>query len=193
MCNDYRQEVDLASIEEDFDDLKISIDYPEGRPNLEPRADIKITDVAPVVRIGVSGPELLQRRWSWPGQGGRPVYNFQSENREFGSSRCLVLADGFYEFTDPVDKSKKRKDKWLFTWTGRRLMCIAGIWRRDPTVGEAFTLLTTAPGPDIAPYHKRQIVLLDRSDWAPWLDPSVPAQSLIKPLPAGTLQVEQVG
>jgi putative SOS response-associated peptidase YedK len=54
-------------------------------------------------------------------------------------------------------------------------------------------MLTTEPGPDIAPYHDRQIVILERGARADWLDPSVPAQSLIRPLPAGTLTVEQVG
>ena len=54
-------------------------------------------------------------------------------------------------------------------------------------------MLTMEPGPDIAPYHDRQIVILERDAWADWLDPSVPAQSLIRPLAAGTLQVEQVG
>ena len=38
-----------------------------------------------------------------------------------------------------------------------------------------------------------QIVILDRDAWAGWLDPSVPAASLIRPLPAGTLLVEKVG
>ena len=52
MCNDYRLEVDVASIVEDFADLKIKITMPEGIPNLAPRADIKITDVAPIVRTG---------------------------------------------------------------------------------------------------------------------------------------------
>jgi putative SOS response-associated peptidase YedK len=36
--------------------------------------------------------------------------------------------------------------------------------------GEAFTILTTAPGPDIAPIHNRQLVVLDRADWLAWLD-----------------------
>ena len=36
--------------------------------------------------------------------------------------------------------------------------------------GEAFTLLTTEPGPDVAPIHNRQVVVLDRADWAAWLD-----------------------
>jgi hypothetical protein len=46
MCNDYRLMVDVASIVEDFADLKIKIHFGEGAPNLEARQDIKITDVA---------------------------------------------------------------------------------------------------------------------------------------------------
>ncbi|MEZ2127688.1 MULTISPECIES: SOS response-associated peptidase [unclassified Sinorhizobium] len=195
MCNDYRLMVNVASIVEDFADLKIKIRFGEGTPNIEAREDIKITDVGPTIRTinGVRGEgDMVQRRWSWPGPNRRPVYNFRSEGREFTSNRCLVVADGFYEFTDPVDPNKKRKDKWLFTKKDETIFCIAGIWRDTKEVGEAFTMLTMAPGPDIAPYHDRQIVILERSAWADWLDPAVPAQSLIKPLPAGTLSVEQV-
>jgi putative SOS response-associated peptidase YedK len=54
-------------------------------------------------------------------------------------------------------------------------------------------MLTVEPGPDIAPYHDRQIAILEKSAWLDWLDPSIPAKSLIKPLPAGTLSVGQVG
>ncbi len=50
MCNDYRLMVDVASIVEDFADLKIKVRFGEGAPNLEPREDIKITDVGPIVR-----------------------------------------------------------------------------------------------------------------------------------------------
>ncbi|AFL51072.1 putative SOS response-associated peptidase YedK [Sinorhizobium fredii] len=45
----------------------------------------------------------------------------------------------------------------------------------------------------IEAYHDRQIVILERNAWADWLDPTVSAKSLIKPLPAGTLAVEHVG
>lgn len=195
MCNDYRLKVDVASIAEDFADRKIKIRFGEGTPNIEARDEIKITDVAPIIRTveGVRAEgDLVQRRWSWP-QNKRPVYNFRSDGREFTSNRCLIVADGFYEFTDPAEKGKKRKDKWLFTKKEEPLFCIAGIWRDTKEVGEAFTMLTMEPGPDIAPYHDRQIVILERDAWADWLDPSVPAQSLIRPLAAGTLQVEQVG
>jgi putative SOS response-associated peptidase YedK len=122
----------------------------EGRPNIEARDDIKITDVAPIIRTveGARGEgDLVQGRWSWPGPQKRPVYNFRSDGREFASNRCLIVADGFYEFTDPKDAKKKRKDKWLFTKKDEPLFCIAGIWRNAPEVGEAFTRLTMEPRP----------------------------------------------
>jgi putative SOS response-associated peptidase YedK len=90
-----------------------------------------------------------------------------------------------------VARSRPRSSR-LFTKRGQPWFCIAGIWRSTPDVGEAFTMLTKAPGPDIEPYHDRQIVILDRSHWADGLDQSVPARSLLKPLPARTLAVEQV-
>jgi putative SOS response-associated peptidase YedK len=81
----------------------------------------------------------------------------------------------------------------LFAKVGEPWLCIAGIWRTDKDVGEAFTMLTMPPGPDIAPYHDRQIVILDRADWAAWLNPSISAKALLKPLPSGGLAVERVG
>lgn len=191
MCNDYRLEVDIASIMEDFDELKIKIDPPEGTPNVAAREDIKITDVAPIVRSAAGGGELVNRRWSWPGPGGKPVYNFRAEGRQFGSNRCLILADGFYEFTKPEDPKQKRQDKWLFTLAGHRWFCIAGIWRESPQ-GEAFTMLTLEPGEDVAPYHSRQIAVLPRDRWAAWLDPQVPAQEVLGILPKGSLKVTRV-
>jgi putative SOS response-associated peptidase YedK len=196
MCNDYRLLANAAELFDGFSATKIKIRFPEGAPNIEAREDIKITDIGPIVRAVASVPgtgDLVQRRWSWPGQNGKPVYNFRSEGREFASGRCLIVADGFYEFTDPADKKKKRKDKWLFTKNGEAWFCIAGIWRTDKTVGEAFTMLTVPPGPDIAPYHDRQIAILHPADWAAWLDPSVSAKTVLKPLEAGSLAVEQVG
>jgi putative SOS response-associated peptidase YedK len=195
MCNDYRLLTNAAELFEGFSETRIKIRFSEGTPNIEPREDFKITDMGPIVRAVEGEPEsgdLVQRRWSWPGQNRKPVYNFRSDGREFPSGRCLIPADGFYEFTDPADTKKKRKDKWLFTKTGEPWFCIAGIWRTDAQVGEAFTMLTMPPGPDIAPYHDRQIAILDRKDWAAWLGQSVSAKAILKPLPAGSLAVEQV-
>ena len=198
MCNDYRLKVDIETIRQGFSDLRINIRFPEGIPNLAPRDDIRITDTAPIVRAAAEADaaDLVQRRWSWPGPGGKPVYNFRSEGRSFGNSatggRCLIVADGFYEFTAHSDPKSKRKHKWLFTKADEPWFCIAGLWRSEPQVGEAFTMLTAEPGPDVAPYHSRQIVVLDRAHWSDWLDPAVPASEILKPLPAGTLRVEQV-
>jgi putative SOS response-associated peptidase YedK len=194
MCNDYRLEVDIASVVADFADLKIKIKFTEGAPNVPAREDIKITDVAPIVRTvdGERGAgELVNRRWSWPAPNRKPVYNYRAEGRDFTSHRCLILADGFYEFTAPEDPRQKRQDKWLFTMTGHRWFCIAGIWRESP-VGEAFTLLTLDAGEDVAPYHHRQIIPLARDQWADWLDPAVPAGDVLRHLPKGSLPATRV-
>lgn len=196
MCNAYRLLTDAASLFDGFSETRIKIRFSEGKPNIEAREDIRITDPAPIVRAVRGEPEagdLVQRRWSWPGPNGKPVYNFRSEGRELTSGRCLIPADGFYEFTDPADKKKKRKDKWLFTKIGEPWFCIAGLWRLDKAIGEAFTMLTLPPGPDIKPYHDRQIAILDRKDWAAWLDVSVSAKAILKPLAAGSLAIEQAG
>ena len=195
MCNDYRLEVDVASIMEDFDDLKIKIKLPEGTPNVAAREDIMITDVAPIVK-GVAGEratgELVNRRWSWPGPNRKPVFNYRSEGRPFKSRRCLVLCDGFYETTDPAIPKQKRLDKWLFTLKDHSWFAMAGYWQAHDEVGEAFTLLTMDAGPDVRPYHDRQIIPLTRDLWADWLDPDVPAAEVLRHLPAGSLIPRQV-
>lgn len=78
--------------------------------------------MAPIIRTieGVLGEgDLVQRRWSWPGPNKRPVYNFCSEGREFSSNRCLIVADGFYEFTDPIDPQEEAKGQVAFHKQGR--------------------------------------------------------------------------
>src|SRR5690606_22334588 len=97
------------------------------------------------------------------------------------------------EFTAPEDPKAKRKTKWLFTKAGEDWFCIAGLWRTHPEVGEAYTMLTTAPGPDVAPYHSRQVAVLVREDWGRWIDPAIPARDVLRALPAGSLEVERVG
>lgn len=196
MCNEYLRDKTPEQLAMAFSEVRLPVRFPEGAPNLAPSQSIKISDRAPIVRAGVEGAELVMRRWSWPGPTGKPVYNFRSEGRRFGPERCLIVADGFYEFTDPppAEGGPKRrpKSKWLFTMPGAPFFCIAGIWRTHPEVGEAFTMLTTAPGPDVAPYHDRQVVVLGPQDWARWLNPDIPAADVLGPAPAGTLAVEQV-
>lgn len=53
-------------------------------------------------------------------------------------------------------------------------------------------MLTTQPGPDVAPIHDRQVVVLQPDFWSDWLQLSRPEADLLKPLPEGSLTVEQV-
>jgi putative SOS response-associated peptidase YedK len=182
MCNEFRFRQSLDRIVEEFSKLQLPLQWTGGAPNLEPRDSIRPTDPAAILTGVPGGVELRQLRWGFPRDKGGPLINFRSEDRRFPVGRCLVPADGFYEFTG----DKAPKSKWLFTAADSDLFCIAGLVRED-----RFTLLTTAPGPDIAPYHDRQIVILTRDRWADWLAPGAP-QPPITPLPAGRLVVEQV-
>ena len=188
MCNLYRIEKNPDAIRRLFADVQIPLTFPEGIPNLQPR-DVRISEMAPIVKFdterGVA--ELVERRWSWPAPGGKPVFNMRSDGREFSRNRCLVIADSFYEFTTPADPKQKRKDCWRFQPPGE--FAIAGITREDPDVGEAFTLLTVPPGPDIASYHNRQIALLTPAHWREWLDGSARTGELLRPSEAGQLTV----
>lgn len=193
MCNLYTQKKSVDEIARLFREADLPLDFPEGAPNLQPK-DICITDPGPIVRPAIGDSARLQlvvRRWSWPAPNGKPVYNFRSDGREFSSGRCLILADGFYEFTTPADPKQKRKDRWLFTSREEPLIGIAGLVRDAPGHGEAFTMLTTEPGPDVAPYHNRQVAVLPMADWRSWLDYSAPASDLIQPLPEGSLEVRK--
>src|SRR5947209_16803512 len=112
MCNLYTQTRSVDEVARLFRDMQMPLTFPDGVPNLQPR-DIRITETGPIVRAsaGASGAyELVMRRWSWPGTGGKPVYNFRSDGREFDSGRCLIVADGFYEFTAPADPKQTPKD-----------------------------------------------------------------------------------
>jgi putative SOS response-associated peptidase YedK len=190
MCNLYSQSRSVDEVARLFRDLQMPLSFPEGLPNLSPR-DIAITEPAPIVRASTEADsyDLVIRRWSWPGPGGKPVYNFRSDGREFPAGRCLILADGFYEFTAPADHTAKRKDRWLFTAPDGAMLGIAGLTRDAPGIGEAFTMLTCPPGADVAPFHNRQVALVPPERWRAWLDPAVPAHDLIQPLAPGSLSV----
>lgn len=195
MCNEIRRAIALGEVHQEFSQLRIPLRFPEGLPNLAALESVRITDPTAIVRASGNAAgeaELVVRRWSWPGPGGKPVYNYRSEGRDFPKGRCIVIADGFYEFTKPADPKAKRKHKWLFTLKDAPFFGIAGLWRADAKVGEAFTMLTTEPGPDVARYHSRQIVILPPDQFARWLDPHVPSAELTVGAPAGSLSVEQI-
>ena len=192
MCNDYGNHVAYAEYVEALRKARIPIVHPLGPPNLEPRDDIWPTEIAPVFRRYGDGVELTRLAWGFEPANpkGRAVINFKSEGRSFANSkRCLVPASHFFEFQG----TKSPKAKFKFTLAGEPWFCFAGLWSPAKSeLGETFTLLTTAPGPDVAAIHSRQMVVLRPQDWKNWLDLSKPEIELLTPLPAGSLVVEQV-
>jgi putative SOS response-associated peptidase YedK len=190
VCNLYQLEKGPDAVRRLFAEVQIPLEFPEGIPNFQPR-DVRITEKAPIVRFNRDRgtAELVERRWSWPGPGGKPVFNMRSDGREFSRDRVLVLADAFYEFTSPADPKQKRKDCWMFKPASGEPFAIAGLLRSDEQVGEAFTLLTVPPGPDVAPIHNRQIALLSPPQWRAWLDGSASSKELLRPNAGGELTV----
>ena len=191
MCNDFGNRIPYDDYLRAFSELRVPVRFPTAAPNLEPRDDIWPTDPAPVIRRRGDGVELVQLRWGFPPARpkGAPVINFRSEGRRFPGGRCLVPASHFYEFTG----TKSPKSKWKLTKTDEPWFCFAGLWRPVPDGSvEAFTLLTVEPGPDVAPIHGRQMAVLERDEWLAWLDLTRPERELLRPLPAGSLEVEQV-
>lgn len=191
VCNDYGNRVPFSVYADAFAMIGLPVLLPDSAPNLEPRDDIWPTEAAPILRRCGRGVELAQLRWGFPA--GRPkappVINFRSEGRRFPSGRCLVPASHFFEFTG----ARSPKSKWKFTKIGEDWFCFAGLWRpATDAVNASFTLLTTEPGADVAPIHNRQMVILERRDWAAWLDLTRPEAELLRPLAAGSLVVEQV-
>lgn len=191
MCNRYGYLHPYHQLVEEFSEVRIPIRFPrpEATPNLPPLPEIRPTDPAPLIRPHEDGGVRFDMvRWGFPAPRPKagPVINFRSEGRRFGAGRCLIPASYFFEFTG----EKYPKTKWMFRKRGEALFCIAGLWRQGEA-GPAFTMLTAEPGPDVAPYHDRQIVVLERGDWAAWLDPQVDAAPMLRALPEGALTVEQ--
>jgi putative SOS response-associated peptidase YedK len=190
MCNTYTNRVSYQRYVEAFSHLKLPLTVEGNGPDLTPR-DVRIRDTAPVILRSDDGVTLTERTWAPRSAGGKPVFNFRSEGRSFAkSARCLIPASHFYEFTAPADPKQKRKTKWRFTLVGADWFCIAGIIKPDATdKAPCFTMLTTEPGPDVAPYHDRQMAVLPPDAVAAWLDLTRPEAELLCPLPKGALEV----
>ncbi|HHY50963.1 MAG TPA: SOS response-associated peptidase [Alphaproteobacteria bacterium] len=192
MCNDYEQHVAWRDYVKAIQALELDTPSTQSEADLPRADDIRIGDLGPVLRVAGNGVELVQMRFGFPPPRPRasPVFNFKSEGRRFADSRrCVIILSGFFEFTG----SRYPKAKHRFSLKGSPVMGIAGLWREGEG-GEppSFTMLTTEPGPDIEPYHDRQVVVLRPADWAHWLFLTRSEQELLRPLPAGSLVVETV-
>lgn len=104
--------------------------------------------------------------------------------------RCLIFADGFYEWK--AQPGKKTKTPFYIHMKDRKPFAFAGLWdtwnSSDGSLIRSCTLITTEPNELMAMIHDRMPVILHPRDYAKWLEPSAqtPEQALplIKPYPA---------
>jgi putative SOS response-associated peptidase YedK len=188
MCNDYEQHVAWAEYRRALEQAALKAAEHQGAADLPNADDIRIGDLGPVMRASGDAVQLAQMRFGLPPKGkGGPVFNFRSEGRNFAQTRrCIVLASAFFEFTGV----KYPKAKHRFALRDCAITAIAALWREgEGNQPPAFAMLTTAPGPDVSPFHDRQVVVLAPQDWGHWLHLTRPEAELLKPLPAGALSV----
>jgi putative SOS response-associated peptidase YedK len=188
VCNDFQRQIEWETYCKAMADAKLGMPAEASAAQLPPAADVRVNDLAPVMRPSGNVVELTPMRWGFPPAraAGAPLFNFRSDGRRFApSKRCLVPASAFFEFTG----SRSPKSKWMFRLADHALFAVAGLWREAEDGPGAFTMLTTKPGADVAPYHDRQIAVLAPRDWAAWLYLDRPEAELLRPLPAGSLIV----
>jgi putative SOS response-associated peptidase YedK len=89
------------------------------------------------------------------------------------SRRCLVPADGFYEW----QRTDGQKQPYCFEVNDGELFAFAGLWERwkkpDGEWVKTFTVVTTTPNAVTSLVHDRMPVILDRADYDLWLDPAM--------------------
>jgi putative SOS response-associated peptidase YedK len=214
MCNRYGYNNPLAALQRTFSELD-HVNWDGLAPNATDLLQIRPTDRAPIVRPVDGGLELAMLRWgivptTWRGSvkawmaqlKGNPLTNARSESVATNSAfreayvarRCLVPATQYYEWTTDPERPKGRKLMWKFSVPSQHTFAFPGVWDHADTADgpiDSFTLLTSSPGPDQAPYHNRQPVILERGQWADWLDPANDMAPSFKGSGAGTIAAER--
>jgi putative SOS response-associated peptidase YedK len=172
-----------------------------------PRYNIAPGQQAPVLaadrrgrRIGLLTWGLVPARAERPDTGhinarAESVMERPSFREAFERRRCLVPADGFYEWKR---EGAKKTPYWLSPRDGA-LLAFAGIWERWSRPGaeprHTFAILTTQASDDVADIHDRMPVIIGLSDRVEWLDPEADRSALVaflRPAPAGLLAKRRV-
>lgn len=167
-------------------------------PELAPRYNIAPSQPVAAVRMaeGGAGRELAFLHWGFvpgwardPGSMNQPI-NARGESVEskpmfrdaFRKRRCLVPADGFYEWK----QTAQGKQPWRIERADGAPFAFAGLWDRwqgrDGKVIESCAIVTTDANAAMRPIHDRMPVILDIGRFGPWLEGSpVEASDLIEP------------
>jgi len=165
---------------------------------LAPRYNVAPGQDALVVAEDRRGRRMGMLRWGLVparAQGGAsPHVNARAETvattpsfrAAFRSRRCLVPADGFYEW----QRGPGGNVPWLFRPAAGGVLALAAVWEEG-----AFAVLTVDAGPDVADVHHRMPVVVPPRGFAAWLDRATPVEavkSLLRPLPPGALRSHRV-
>jgi putative SOS response-associated peptidase YedK len=182
MCGRYRLSRHKYLIEEKFGAVSSEEDW-------GPHYNIAPTQSIPIIRQNPKEPirELSLVRWGlipWFAKDASvsaSMINARSESVDtkpafrdaLKSRRCLVPADGFYEWK----KMGKGKQPYCFEVGDKELFAFAGIWDRwkntEGKVIESCSILTTTPNALVSPVHNRMPVILDPDGYDLWLDPGM--------------------
>ena len=168
---------------------------------LDVRYNIAPSQSVAAVRDSDNGRELVTLRWglipSWTKdlKGPKPI-NARSESvasngmfrGPFRKRRCLVIADGFYEWK----KTGGNKQPYYIGMTDEKPFAFAGLWDEwtnpEGEIIESCTLLTTTPNELVKTIHNRMPVILPTSGYATWLSQKITESSevlpMLKPYPA---------
>ena len=203
MCGRFILLTDLSVLAEAFGIEEVSADY-------RPAANICPGQrVAAIVLAG--SKRLVALRWglipSWardPAIGNR-MFNARAETLQdkpsfreaFQRRRCLIPADGFYEW----QKGENRKRPLYFSLKSGRPFAMAGLYETWVSPAQerihTCTIVTTAANDLIQPVHDRMPVILAKDRETAWLDPQknrpVELAPLLKPYPGREMAVAQVG
>jgi putative SOS response-associated peptidase YedK len=168
----------------------------ESLPVLRPRYNIAPTDEHVVVRIKYETREALPARWglvnSWAKDASRAARQINARSEHllerpafrdaYLKRRCVVPADGFYEWTGP----RERRQPYWFSRADGGLLLFAGLyesWQEAPGQWlRTFTVITTAANDLMSPYHDRMPALIPWEQLDGWLDPGEPEPRSLLPL-----------
>ena len=144
--------------------------------------------VPPWAKDASMGNKLINAR-------GETVAEKPSFRNAFKQQRCLVLADGFYEWK----REGKSKQPYYIRFKDHRPFAFAGIWERwerlDPAI-ESCSLITIGPNAVMEPIHHRMPVILPTTQYAEWLDASLQEterlNTLLQPFPPEEMEAYPV-
>jgi putative SOS response-associated peptidase YedK len=184
----------------------------DEKPHLAPRYNVAPTQEVAIVRLRREGEgrELVQVQWGlvpfWAKERaiGNRLINARAESisqkpsfrDSFKKRRCLIPADGFYEW----EKTDGRKQPWLVRLRGGEPFAFAGLWsawrdRESDGTLESCTIVTTTPNALAGKIHDRMPVILPWERHAAWLDPGtepVTLEALFVPYPAAEMEAYPV-